>query len=582
MLDTKITGGTVVDGTGKPGFAADIGIRDGRIVAIGKVEEEAREVIDASGRVVSPGFVDAHTHYDAQVFWDPTLSPSCYHGVTTVVGGFCGFSIAPLTRESAPYIQRMLSRVEGMPLEVLEAATDWSWSSFGEYLDRIDGRIGINAGFFAGHSAIRRAVMGERAVGEKAAPDDIENMKALLDRSLSEGALGLSTTISFSHNDFEGRPVPSRWADREEFLELAGVVSRHDGAGLEMLPDIDFPEGVPELIADFSVAGQRPVNWNILMVNGRDNAAEVAGRQLAVTDLARERGGEVIALTVPCTPGVYMNLRNGVMFDALPGIWNEMFKFPVAERIEKFRDPAIRRQLAEDSEKFPPEAAMKSISNLAGHTVISTVAPENAKYVSRRIEDIAAEEGRAVIDVMLDIALADDLETVFLPDQGGDDRASWELRGKLWADDRTIIGASDAGAHLDLIDTFGYSTITLGKGVREQGVIGLEAAIHQLTTRPAAYFGLVDRGEIREGYHADLVVFDPETIGCAPVTRRYDLPGGGDYRLYAEATGIDHVLVNGVEIVRKGEHTGALPGTLLRCGRDTRTVAMDALRMEAA
>ena len=205
MLDTKITGGTVVDGTGKPGFAADIGIRDGRIVAIGKVEEEAREVIDASGRVVSPGFVDAHTHYDAQVFWDPTLSPSCYHGVTTVVGGFCGFSIAPLTRESAPYIQRMLSRVEGMPLEVLEAATDWSWSSFGEYLDRIDGRIGINAGFFAGHSAIRRAVMGERAVGEKAAPDDIENMKALLDRSLSEGALGLSTTISFSHNDF---PTP--------------------------------------------------------------------------------------------------------------------------------------------------------------------------------------------------------------------------------------------------------------------------------------------------------------------------------------------------------------------------------------
>ena len=188
MLDLKITGGTIIDGTGSPGFAGDVGIRDGRIVAVGQVDEEAREEIDASGRVVSPGFIDSHTHYDAQAFWEPTLSPSCYHGVTTVVGGFCGFSIAPLTAESAPYIQRMLARVEGMPLETLEVAADWSWSSFGDFLDRIEGRIGLNAGFFAGHSAIRRAVMGERAVGEKATGEDIERMQALLDESLAAGA----------------------------------------------------------------------------------------------------------------------------------------------------------------------------------------------------------------------------------------------------------------------------------------------------------------------------------------------------------------------------------------------------------
>jgi N-acyl-D-aspartate/D-glutamate deacylase len=579
MLDAKIVGGTIFDGTGAPGFVGDIGIRDGRIAAIGRVPEAAHAVIDATGRAVSPGFVDAHTHYDAQAFWDPTLSPSCYHGVTTAIGGFCGFSIAPLTRESAPYIRRMLSRVEGMPLATLEAAAAWDWSSFGEFLDRVDGRLGINAGFFAGHSAIRRAVMGPRAVGEKADAAEMEAMAALLAASLEEGALGLSTTISASHNDYEGQPVPSRWADREEFLELARVVSRHEGAGLEMLPDLDFPEGVPELLADFSAAGRRPVNWNVLMVNGRDNAAEVAARQLAVSDLARARGGEVIALTVPRTPGVYMNLRNGVMFDALPGLWREIFRRPVAERMAMFRDPEARRRLAEDAASLPPEAAMKSISNLPGHTVVSTVAEANRRYQGRRIDEIAAAERRAPIDVMLDIALADDLETVFLPDQGGDDRASWELRGRLWADDRTIVGASDAGAHLDLIDSFDFATVVLAKGVREHGVIALEAAIHQLTRRPAAYFGLIDRGAIREGYHADLVVFEPATIACRPIVRRYDLPGGGgDYRLYGEAEGIDHVLVNGVEIVRHGAHTGALPGTLLRSGRDTRTVPIGAMR----
>jgi N-acyl-D-aspartate/D-glutamate deacylase len=255
---------------------------------------------------------------------------------------------------------------------------------------------------------------------------------------------------------------------------------------------------------------------------------------------------------------------------------------PVAARAEKFRDPAVRRQLAEDAEKFPPEAAMKSISTLSGHTVVSTLAEQNRKYEGRRIGDIAAEEGREPIDVMLDLALADGLETVFLPDQGGDDRASWELRGRLWADDRTLIGASDAGAHLDLSDTFDFAATVLAKGVREQGIISLEAAIHQLTARPAAYFGLTDRGAICEGYHADLVVFDPETVGCGPIERRYDLPGGNAYRLYAEALGIDHVLVNGVEIVRSGRHTGRLPGKLLRSGKDTHTVALDALRQEAA
>lgn len=582
MLDLKIVGGTIVDGTGKPGFAGDIGISDGRIVALGKVEDDAREVIDATGRVVAPGFVDAHTHYDAQVFWDPTLSPSCYHGVTTVVGGFCGFSIAPLTRESAPYVCRMLARVEGMPLETLKTVTDWGWSSFGEYLDRVEGRIGINAGFFVGHSAIRRAVMGERAVGETATAEDIADMADLLDRSLADGALGFSTTMSPTHSDYEGQPVPSRWAEREEFIELAKVVARHEGTGLEMLPDLAFPEGTPELMADFSIAGQRPVNWNVLVVSGPD-AAERAERMLAISDLARERGGEVIALTMPRSPGVYLTLKSGMMFDSLPGLWSEIFRHPQAEREAMFRDPDTRRRLGADAAGMPEGSPLGAFACFENYVVVSTIAEENRRYEGRTIGDIAAEDGRQPIDAMLDIASTDDFGTVFSPRQGGDDRAAWEVRGKVWADDRTLVGASDAGAHLDLIDSFDYSTTVLGQGVREQKIISLEQAVHQITLRPAAYFGLVDRGAIREGWHADLVIFDPDTIGGQPMGRRHDLPGDKEaYRIYAEADGIDHVLVNGVEIVRHGAHTGALPGTLLRSGRDTRTVPLDVMRRQAA
>ena len=582
MLDLKITGGTIIDGTGSPGFAGDVGIRDGRIVAVGQVDEEAREEIDASGRVVSPGFIDSHTHYDAQAFWEPTLSPSCYHGVTTVVGGFCGFSIAPLTAESAPYIQRMLARVEGMPLETLEVAADWSWSSFGDFLDRIEGRIGLNAGFFAGHSAIRRAVMGERAVGEKATGEDIERMQALLDESLAAGALGFSTTVSPTHNDYEGQPVPSRWAEREEFLALASVVKDHEGTGLELLPNIDFPEGTPELMVDFSVAGQRPVNWNVLVVPGSPDAASMVEEKLAISDMARERGGEVIALTVPCMPKPYMSLRTGMGFEAMPGYWREVFSEPVDVRIGMLQAPEVRARLAQDIGDIPDGSAMKMFASFAGYTVVSVQAEANRPYEGRTIGEIAAEDGRQPIELVFDIGVADGLETVFAPNMGGEDHATYEIRGKIWKDDRTLVGASDAGAHLDILDTFAFSTIMLQRGVREHRVIGLEEAVHQITSRQAAYFGLVDRGEIRVGNHADIVVFDPETVGCGPTHKRYDLPGGNEYRLYAEAEGIDHVLVNGVEIVRHGEHTGKLPGQLLRSGRDTRTVPMNILQAEAA
>jgi N-acyl-D-aspartate/D-glutamate deacylase len=582
MLDLKITGGVIVDGTGATRFRGDVGVRDGVIVALGAVDEPARETLDATGRIIAPGFIDTHTHYDAQVFWDPTLSPSCYHGVTTIFGGFCGFSIAPMTPEAATYIKPMLARVEGMPLTTLDAAVPWNtWSSFGEYLELIEGKVGLNVGFFCGHSALRRIVMGTRAVGETASPEEVAQMQALLARSLEEGALGFSTTLSPTHNDANGDPVPSRWAEPAELLALAEVVSRHPGAGLELLPDLDFPPGMPELLADFSKAGDRPVNWNVLAVNGRPDAAERAEAMLKVSDVARDRGGEVIALTVPCTPNLFMSFTSGAGFDSNLGLWREIFKLPPKARIERLKDPETRRQLARDAAAMPAESPLKFLANIDQYIVVAVTAAQHKAYEGRKVGDIAAAEGREPIDVMLDVVVADELLATFMPDQGGDDLKSYEIRARLWRDDRTMVGASDAGAHLDMIDTFAFSTTLIEKGVREFGVISLEEAIYQITGRAARYMGLVDRGTIALGHAADLVIFDEAKIRRGPTYMRFDVPGG-EGRVYADAEGIEHVFVGGTQVIRDGEHTGRLPGAVLRSGRDTTTVRPGAMREPAA
>ena len=580
MLDLKIINGTIIDGTGGERFRGDVGVKDGYIAAIGQVTEGARDVVDAQGLVVAPGFIDAHTHYDAQVFWDPQLSPSCFHGVTTVVGGFCGFSLAPMTPDAATYIRPMLARVEGMPLATLEQAIPWQkWSSFGEFLSLLEGNVGLNIGFFCGHSAIRRIAMGERAVGKRSTAAELATMKRLLADSLAQGALGFSTTISPTHSDGDGNAVPSRWADFSELVELASVVRDFEGTGLELLPDLEFDPEILELMTNFSIAGNRPVNWNALAVTGNDIALSTrrTERLLAVSDYARERGGEVIALTIPSPPNIYVNLHNGVGFDSIPGYWRSVFKIDLDERIEQFRNPDVRRQLAADALSINDNSPLAFKKNLGEYYIVNVVADENKPFEGRKIAEIAAQEGREPIDVLLDVAIADGLLTTFLPDTGGEDLASYRLRSRLWEDDRTLIGASDAGAHLDMIDTFAFSSITLQRGVRDHGVISLERAVHLMTDRIARYFGLIDRGRLVPGARADIVMFDETTVGRGATYLRQDLPDGSG-RIYADATGIPHVFVNGVQIVRDGKHTGALPGTVLRSGRDTRTVPMDAMR----
>ena len=567
MLDILITGARVIDGTGAPAKVGDIGVRNGRIVTMGKTTESAREVVEAERCVVSPGFVDIHTHYDAQVFWDPALTPSCHHGVTTVIGGHCGFSIAPLSPEAAPYLLRMLARVEGMPETSLEAGVPWNWCSFGDYLARIDGRLGLNAGFMAGHGAIRRVVMGERAVGGEAGTKDLAAMKSLLAESLEQGALGFSSTLSTTHNDGDGQPVPSRHASHEEILEFARVVACHAGTSIEFLPGVGvFSDAVRKLMSDVSTESRRPVNWNVLNP-GPESLME---NQLGISDIARQNGGKVVALTMPRPTVLRLNLHSGMVFDAMQG-WADLFKLPITERMAVLRDPAKRQALNTNAQSGGP---FESISDWRRWRVNAVFDPANKSLEGRTIGEIADEQGTAPFDVMIDLALSEGLRTSFIPLDfgGGDNEALWRARAELWKDERTVIGASDAGAHLDMIDTFTYATSLLRHGVHERGLISLEEAVHQLTQVPAELVGLRNRGVLRPGNWADLVLFDPDEIGPAPVEIRTDLPAD-EPRVYAEADGIRQVYVNGVKIMDAGQHTGALPGKVMRSGIDTATPA---------
>ncbi len=566
MLDCAVVGGEVVDGTGAPRCRADVGIRDGRIVAVGELDERAARTVYADGLVVAPGFVDIHTHYDAQAFWDPALTPSPLHGVTTVVGGNCGFTIAPLAEGEADYLMRMLARVEGMPLESLEQGVPWDWRTFGDYLDRLDAQgLAVNAGFLVGHCALRRGVMSDRS-DSPATPEDIDAMGRLLSESLAAGGLGFSSSQAATHNDGQGDPVPSRAATPDELVALCRVVREHPGTTVEFIPTVGpFADRHVELMTDMSLAANRPLNWNVLVV-GAGNDGYV--QQLKASDRAAERGGRVHALTVPVVMQLHLNFRSGFIFDALPG-WGPTMALPLDEKRRALADPAERRRLREAAES--PDAGMfQRLLRWDRLRIGETFAPENEGAAERTVADVAAERGGDPFDVLLDIAVADDLRTVLLPPATGDDAESWRLRADVWRDPRAIVGASDAGAHLDMLATFSFTTSLLAAS-RRHDLLPIEEAVRLLTDVPARLYGLRERGRIAEGWHADLVVFDEDRAGPGPVHTREDLPGGAG-RLYAEADGIEHVLVNGTEIVTGNALTGDRPGTVLRSGRDTETV----------
>ena len=569
MLDVRLVGGTVIDGTGVPRTVTDVGVRDGRIVEVGSGGETAARTIDVTGLVVAPGFVDLHTHYDAQLFWDPTASPSPLHGVTTVFGGNCGFALAPAGASHSEYLARLMSRVEGIPLAALEAGLDWEWTSFADWSGRLEGAgIAVNAGFLAGHSSIRHVVMGEEAVGQEASPAQIEAMAAVLRESLSAGAMGFSTSRAPTHHDGDGNPVPSRAATDEELLRLCEIVGERAGTQLEaIVPGClnGFTREETELLAAMSKAAQRPLNWNVLGVGDTESYKG----QLSASDHARESGGRVIALTLPQGMSIRLTFLSGMVLDALPG-WAELFGLTVAERLRALRDPATRTRLNEGAQS-PDAGIIGALARWERLTVIETFADENAQFEGRTIGEIANDTGGDAFDTLLDIVVADELRTGLSPTMSPASDELWRARADVWSDDRTVVGASDAGAHLDMMCGATYSSFLVGEAVRDRGLLSLEEAVRQLTDVPARLYGVRDRGRVASGWCADLVVFDPETVGPRAERTHDDLPGGAS-RLMAEADGFAHVLVNGVEIASSGQFTGATPGHLLRSGRDTETV----------
>ncbi len=557
-----VRGGRVVDGTGMPSFTADVEVTDGRITGVGRCDPAGAEVVDADGLVVAPGFIDIHTHYDAQLHFEPSASPSSWHGVTTVAIGNCGFSLAPCRPEDVAWTARMLSRVEGMSEDALAAGVTFRGGSMGDFLAGLDGRVGVNVLAYVGHSAVRRHVMGEAASERAATGDEISAMARLVDQALDDGAIGLSTSQLDIHTDHEGRPVPPNLADVEELLALAEPLARRSSGALEIFPRTFVP-GVDERDADLllrlSEITRKPVHGNVL---GYFNAAPDGWRRnLEVAEAARARGLRYYPMLVLNPKGVYFALDSTFIFDEYP-TWRSTLALTrsTAERSRRLSDPAVRAVLA--AELRDPHAG--SLAFDWDEVVVEAVADDaHAAACGRDIAALAAERGVDGIDALLDLAVADGLATMFA------------IRRKTVAAERAVIeqlvthpllmpGSSDGGAHLLTFCGADYTTRLIAEHVPDR--LTLEQAVSKLTLAPATSMGLWDRGLVRPGMAGDLVLFDPAGVAVGEVEMLHDFPTGAG-RLVCHAEGYHATIVNGEVVVRDGRATDARPGTVVRAHR---------------
>jgi len=553
--DLKITGGTIVDGTGASRYLGDLGIKDGRIVAMGDAPAEAQRSIDATGRIVAPGFVDIHTHYDAQVLWDPLVSCSPWHGVTTIVMGNCGFSVAPTRPEHRDLIMRTLENVEGMSVEALRAGLgDWGFETFPEYLDALDTNgCAVNMAAMVGHTALRMYVLGEEATEREATEGEIARQRELVTEALEAGALGFATSRATTHVGYEGRPVPSRLATSEEIIEIAqalgdvgGVMQATQGRGLS---HDEFAR-----IAETTGAN---VSWTALL-------ASTLGPGSHLKDL--EKAHALADRGLPVFPQVAVQPIQFEMSWKAPFIYEGMRVFqPVAQ--SDFEGRKAYYGDRDWREQFKDKAGNGGkIGDRWARTEI-TWFPPDPSMEGKNVQVLADELGQDPVDVMLDMALDADLDMRIVQDVVNHDRDEID---ELLHDPTTVIGLSDAGAHASQLCDAKYSTEFLSTFVRERESFDLEQAVHMLTQRPAQIFGIEDRGTLNDGGWADVVVFDMENVGHEGKRRVYDLPAGAD-RLVSDATGIDAVVVNGTIIRQHGEDAvsaeSSLPGKLLRHGR---------------
>jgi N-acyl-D-amino-acid deacylase len=553
--DLLIKGGRIVDGSGLPAYLGDVAVQDGKIVAVGRVDGAAQQVIDADGLAVAPGFIDPHTHLDAQLLWDPLGTSSCWHGVTSVIMGNCGLTLAPCKAADRDAVIGSFVRVEGMARPALEAGFDWRWESPAEYARVLGERLGLNAGFLVGHCAIRQAVMGEDSVERAATADEVARMQDLIREALDAGALGFSTNQNNRHFREDGKPVPPRLATPEEIEALASVLTERN-AGLFQTTQggVNKPEDV-QRTADLALRLGRPILWQSIL--HRWSHPDAWRDLLDAAAEAAARGARSYAMTNARPFNNRYTLRDAQEFDEFP-TWRALMFAPVEARRAAFQDPEVRAKLSWEAVEDPTPRNFHKRWDLV--RIIKVARPEHKAYAGLSVAALAERQGKRVIDAFLDLSLAEDLNTLFQhPLTNGDDEAV----GAILRSPYTVAGQSDAGAHVNIDAGFGYCTLLLGYYVRERGALTLEEAVRKLTFMIASIFELPDRGLLRPGYAADLVVFDPATVGPCEPEMVHDLPAGQP-RLVQRATGIEYTIVNGTVLLEHGEHTGAYPGQVLR------------------
>ena len=560
--DLVIKNGMVVDGSGLPRYRADVGVRHGRIVTIGRIRERAREVVDAEGQVVTPGFVDGHTHMDAQIFWDPLGTSSCWHGITSVVMGNCGFTLAPCAKENKHLVVRNLQRAEDIPPAAMEAGIEWRWTTFPEFLDCLESLPkGINYAGYVGHSAVRTYVMGERAFVQAASEDDLKAMEREVRDAIRAGAIGFTTSRSPAHETPDGRCVASRMATWDEVRRLVGVMGELNaglfeiaGEGVDRTPNDPGLRDYHVRLRDLAVESGRPVTFGVF---SRRSVPDVWRKYLALLDETAAAGGRMFAQVHSRSLSALLSFKTQTPFDHLP-VWKELRALPLAEQRRQLRDPEMRRRLiaasGESDGRRPlgTEAARADYDRLL---VFDTVEGPH-----RTVAEVARERGQHPAETMIDLALAKDLDLFFLQPVANEDQ---DAALELMRHPRAVVTFSDSGAHVSQLMDSSLQTHLLYHWVRRKQAFTLEQAVRMLTLVPATLWGFADRGLIREGMAADFVVFDPETIVAEMPEVVDDLPAGAR-RLVQRTRGIAATIVNGEVLLRDGKHTGALPGRLLR------------------
>ena len=559
--DLVIKNGSVVDGSGNPQYRADVAVQDGKIAAIGRINDRAKQTIDAEGHVVSPGFVDGHTHMDAQVFWDPIGSCSCYHGVTSVVMGNCGFTLAPCKQEDADLVFRNLERAEDLSRDAMLEGIDWRWETFPQFLDVIDELPkGINYAGYIGHSALRTYVMGERAFSDAASEDDVRKMQHLVKEAVQAGAIGFSTSRTFNHLTADDRPVASRLAEWDEVRAIVNAVGE-TGKGLFEIAG-EAPGRDPERIAeyhgrlrDLAVESGVPQTWGMFSVRA---APDLWRPYFDLLDETAAAGGRMYAQVHSRALSSLLSFESNTPFDNWE-YWSEFRQLPLAEQAAKMRNPEIKAKLVEVASR--EYTGPRIVGAEARPPEWDFIYPmDDMVYDKPSMAELARAKGVHPVELMIDMALERDLKMFFRQPIANEDQ-SHVL--DMMKHPRSVITFSDSGAHVSQIMDSSLQTHLLSYWVREKQAMTLEEAVKQITYNTATMWGLHDRGLIREGMAADLVVFDPKTIGARMPDVVHDLPAGAK-RLKQTADGILNTVVNGEILLTNNEHSGAVPGQLLR------------------